>query len=98
MSREQQIVLNQLILSINNDRKNILLKPKSKESLFRCIYIDLQTSRVISIGHKESCVFYRESYLYEDVDSVVAEYREYISSKEQAVIEELIKLVNQTND
>lgn len=83
---------------IHNDKKSILLKPKSKESLFRCIYIDPQTNRVISIGHKESCVFYRESYLYEDVDSVVAEYKEYISLKEQTVIGELIKLLDQTNN
>ena len=93
---EDDPVINRNI--INNDKKNILLKPKSKESLFRCIYIDPQTSRVISIGHKESCVFYRESYLYEDVDSVVAEYKKYISNREQTVIEELIKLANQTND
>ena len=82
---------------IVNTPNNISSKPKYKESLFRCIYVDPQTSRVISIGHKESSVFYRESYLYADVDSVVLNYQNYIYQKEQDVIKEMRSLVDKIN-
>lgn len=90
---EDPAINKSLIINSNN----ALSQPKAKESLFRCIYVDPQTSRVISIGHKESSVFYRESHLYEDVDLVVLNYQKYISQKEQDVIKEMRSLVDKIN-
>jgi hypothetical protein len=83
-------------LIVNKEIKYIA-KSKFKESLFRCVYIDPQTSRVISIGHKEPCVFYRESYMYENVDETVRIYKEKIKKKEENVIKEFINLYQLIN-
>ncbi len=50
-------------------------KEQAKESLYRCIYIDPQTSRVVSLGHKENYVFYREDT--DVTDKTIDDYREY---------------------
>jgi tetratricopeptide (TPR) repeat protein len=52
-----------------------LTKKESKHALFRCIYVDPIEQRVISVGHKEEYLFYREGN-----DSVVNYYNTYIQS------------------
>lgn len=94
---ESEVNINNSLIvksNINHPSKKI-----TKESLFRCIYVDPQTSRVISVGHKEACVFYRESYKYkDDIDNVVERYTKKIKDKEQAVIKGIYELSQQVND
>src|SRR5690606_20913557 len=45
----------------NPPTSNVEIKEMTKQPLFRCIYIDPLSRRVISLGHKEACVFYREN-------------------------------------
>lgn len=61
---------------------------KKKQSLFRCIYIDPQTGRLISIGHKESYTFFRDNLNVKE-DTINA-YNEYITNK----LEEVRKRLN----
>lgn len=69
--------------ALNKDlfNNNIQSIKTSKEPLFRCIYIDPLSKRVISLGHKEPCVFYRENMEYPsaDIDIEVNNYLEYIN-------------------
>jgi tetratricopeptide (TPR) repeat protein len=65
-------------------------KEQAKESLYRCIYIDPQTSRVVSLGHKENYVFYREDT---DVkDKTIDDYRKYKNKIKKEVEASLAEL------
>ncbi|MFD2599200.1 DUF2971 domain-containing protein [Sphingobacterium corticis] len=52
---------------INNNLTNpqSVISHKAKQSLFRCIYIDPVSKRIVSLGHREAGVFYRD-YPYDD--------------------------------
>ena len=65
-------------------------------SLFRCIYIDPQTKRIISIGHKEEYAIYREKNEVESAD-LDAYYKE-IKKKTTDIGDELEKLKNLVNE
>jgi tetratricopeptide (TPR) repeat protein len=66
--------------------------PENKHALFRCIYIDPETPtpRVISVGHKEDFLFYRESK-----DDKIEKYKEDIKKLTYDVSVELQKLKKQ---
>lgn len=74
-------------------------KEQAKESLYRCIYIDPHTDRVVSVGHKENYVFYREDI---DIkDETIQEYKKYkaeikkeVESSLQELKAEIAKLIN----
>jgi tetratricopeptide (TPR) repeat protein len=83
------------ILSIHKDEAKSKIssstveftKHKEKEikhALYRCIYIDPETKRLISVGHKEDFLFYREK----KGDKIKA-YNEYIKKLTQEVSNEL---------
>lgn len=88
--------------SENADLNRSLTKPPSKDStiksakqpLFRCIYIDPLSKRVISLGHKEACVFYRENIGVEkeDLDEKVNNYLNYINSLKIRIEKSLVNL------
>lgn len=61
---------------------------KKKQALFRCIYIDPQTCRLVDIGHKESYTFFRDNINFNEDD--VKAYDEYISNK----LEDIRKRLN----
>ncbi|MBL1411104.1 tetratricopeptide repeat protein [Sphingobacterium faecale] len=73
----------------NADLNKGLMSPKStgfskmKQPLFRCIYIDPISRRVISLGHKEACVFYRDLDNYglerDALDNKVSDYINFIN-------------------
>ncbi|MFR9166330.1 MAG: hypothetical protein ACLVKO_09025 [Dysgonomonas sp.] len=68
---------------------------KSKEALFRCIYIDPVTQKIISVGHKEEHVFYREyqdSKKEEEIAKMVTDYQKYIDNVLKKVQKALEKL------
>ncbi len=50
-----------------------------KHALFRCIYLDPVTSEVISVGHKEEYIFYREKYKEKNkiYKKTIEEYNRY---------------------
>src|SRR5699024_10481673 len=52
----ENIAINNSLISPTKEINNNL-----KQSIFRCIYLDPISRRVISLGHKEPCVFYREN-------------------------------------
>jgi len=61
----------------NKDKGNTL-------PLFRCIYIDPKTAKIVSLGQKEECVFYRENKTEEEYNRYKKEIenkKEIISSK-----------------
>lgn len=82
--------------ALNKDlfNNNIQSIKTSKEPLFRCIYIDPLSKRVISLGHKEPCVFYRKNMEYPsaDIDIEVNNYLDYINGLKvqvQSALDEL---------
>lgn len=74
-------------------------KEQAKESLYRCIYIDPHTDRVVSVGQKEEYIFYREDI---DIkDETIQEYKKYkaeikkeVESSLQELKAEIAKLIN----
>lgn len=59
MSKEyfnEKVNINQSLIDNINEKKK-----SPKEALFRCIYIDPITNQIISIGHKEEYIFFREN-------------------------------------
>ncbi|MGB7529241.1 tetratricopeptide repeat protein [Sphingobacterium cellulitidis] len=79
---------------------NSLISPSKnevKQSIFRCIYLDPLSKRIISIGHKEACVFYREN-LKEDKDIIDEKVNEYLSKIESIKnsVEKLLDNLNNT--
>lgn len=65
-------------------------KEQAKESLYRCIYIDPVTNRVVSVGHKEDYVFYREDAYIEE--KVIGSYKKYIAQVQKDVTVALASL------
>jgi len=62
--------------------------------LFRCIYIDPKTEKVVSLGQKEECVFYREGKTKKEYEA----YKGAIEYKQSKISEELEKLKNNIKD
>lgn len=59
MSKEyfnEKVNINQNLIDNINEKKK-----SPKEALFRCIYIDPVTNQIISVGHKEEYIFFREN-------------------------------------
>ena len=63
----------------DNDYKYLINEEKQKDklALFRCVYIDPKTNEVISIGHKEEYIFYRDNINLKNRDEVKEDYKEY---------------------
>ncbi|WP_316799060.1 tetratricopeptide repeat protein [Pedobacter frigidisoli] len=74
---------------------NKWLKPLTKQPLFRCVYIDPISRRVISLGHKEACTFYREDLSADkkDMDKKANKYLQFIDEQKHKV-EEALDLLN----
>jgi len=75
---------------IESDYKKITPEPLP---LFRCIYIDPETNRVVSLGQKEEYVFYRED---EKFGEEYEKYKKEINKTQEEVIIELEKLRQQS--
>ena len=67
---------------------------KIKHPLFRCVYLDPISRRVISLGHKEACVFYRENLNNpkDVIDKQVDKYLNFINDLKVKVEEGLNRL------
>jgi tetratricopeptide (TPR) repeat protein len=73
----------------NKDDMKISKKIKEdKYALFRCIYIDTKTDRVVSVGHKEDFLFHREG----KSDKIIKDYNKEIESLIRKLSVELRKL------
>ncbi|MDR1762513.1 MAG: DUF2971 domain-containing protein, partial [Dysgonamonadaceae bacterium] len=75
------------------------IKPKgndieNKSALFRCMYIDPKTKKLISVGHKEDFLLYREG----KSEPQVNDYNEKIKNLIGDVFKELEKLKEQYKD
>ena len=85
----------------NADINNALVRrPKPmlsvmKQPLFRCIYIDPISRRVISLGHKEACTFYRED-LNKDKKAMDEEVDKYLTfiHEQKINVEEALNQLN----
>lgn len=66
-----------------NDRAKIVFShEENKLSLYRCIYIDPKTKKIISIGHKEEYSFYRDWIIGNNKDykeKIINNYKESIN-------------------
>ncbi len=71
-----------------------------KQPLFRCVYLDPQSRRVISLGHREACVFYRGNTTKsrEDMDKEVNEYLAFINMQKLKVEKALDQLNTVVHD
>jgi hypothetical protein len=70
-------------------------KEEEKHALFRCIYIDPETQRVETVGHKEEYLFYRgknKGKKNEDIDKKITDYRKYIKGITESVRKEMENL------
>ncbi len=75
---------------------------EEKLSLYRCIYIDPETKKVISIGHKEEYSFYREIKNLKEINrkeareriSEIREYEKYTTRTLRKVKNEVNKINN----
>ena len=89
-------------ITLNNeffgDEVGVIVESKSKDDklpLFRCIYIDPKTNKVVSLGQKEEFVFYQENNNKDEEDNIKKIYQEYkskIDKTQQEVCEYLEKL------
>lgn len=100
-----------LILSFNyfgkyaNINDALVRQPKPmlsvpKQPLFRCVYLDPKSRRVISLGHREACVFYRNNTAEstEILDKEVNEYLDFINAQKIKVEEALNRLNTMVHD
>lgn len=92
MSKEyfnENVNINQNLIDNINEKKE-----SPKEALFRCIYIDPVTNQIISVGHKEEYIFFRENQervdmcndlhkknlLQKKISENINQYKKYISN------------------
>ena len=80
-------------LEVGESNKQIEYTPNLL-TLFRCIYIDSETNKIISIGQKERCVFCRENKSESDYQV----YKKYIDNTISVVEKRLNKLKKQIKD
>ena len=64
--------------------------------LFRCIYIDPETNKVVSLGQKEEYVFYRENNDKEDESKVEEVYKKYKGDIDKTLEDINNRLINLT--
>jgi len=93
ISLNEQFFSNELCIIVGTPIDN-------KYPLFRCIYIDPETNKVVSLGQKEEYVFYRDNkdVAEEEVKKYYQEYKSKIDKIQQEVCEELEKLKNQVEN
>jgi tetratricopeptide (TPR) repeat protein len=67
---------------------------KKTYSLFRCIYIDPETNRVISVGQKDAYTFYRDqpNATSEEIQKAIVDYQEQINKVLEEAQKELYDL------
>lgn len=90
----------------NANINHTLIKPTkpissvAKQPLFRCIYLDPLTRRVISLGHREACVFYRENTTKSKkvMDEEVNKYLGFINEQRMKVEDALNQLNNEVSN
>lgn len=92
MSKEyfnEEVNINQNLIDNINEKKK-----SPKEALFRCIYIDPLTNQIISVGHKEEYIFFREkqeqidlcndlhkkNLLLKKISENISQYKKHISN------------------
>jgi hypothetical protein len=74
---------------------------EEKHALFRCIYIDPETQRVETVGHKEAYLFYRgenKGKKNEDIEKEMKDYNEYITGIIEKVRNEMKNLKKLVQD
>jgi len=84
-SKEVKMAIEQ-ISPIGNYKRN---EGKQEHALFRCIYVDPETQRVIAVGRKEEYIFYREKN-----EERIEDYNNYIDRVTKSVREEMEELKN----
>lgn len=89
-------------IKINNSLVNPLkiITSKIKHPIFRCVYLDPISRRVISLGHKEACIFYRESLnkSKNEIDEQVDKYLNFINELKVKVEEGLNNLNSEVHN
>ncbi|GHT18032.1 hypothetical protein FACS189429_3540 [Bacteroidia bacterium] len=80
-------------LSMSEGAKPKDENPENKHALFRCIYIDPKTQKVISLGHKEDFLFHREKK-----SDKIEDYNKKIKVLTDKVATELKKLKEQCKE
>ena len=75
---------------IDSNRNTI----NEKLTLYRCIYIDPYTNKLISIGHREEFTFYRSEKLSNDQikKNAIHKYQRYVSKQKQTILKLLLEL------
>jgi|GEM_PF-2048769 len=81
-------------LDMKSDAENKKEDSSNFLPLFRCIYINPETDKVVSLGHKEECVFYRENKSEEEYKK----YKQSIDDLREEVCEELNTLKEDAKD
>jgi len=82
----------------------IITSPKEEKNalkllpLFRCIYIDPETNKVVSLGQKEEYVFYRENEYKNEVQKIYEEYKKEIDKICEDVSNRLATLKNRIEE
>ena len=76
----------------DNDKENANVKDErtQKYALYRCIYVDPKTHKVISLGHKEEYSFYRENFGVSSDE--ISTYNKEINKIKSKVTNQLNKL------
>jgi protein O-GlcNAc transferase len=80
----QNITINPSLISPTKEKNN-----KTKQSIFRCVYLDPVSRRVISVGHKEPCVFYREN---------ISEAKNVVDEKVDKYLSQIENIKNQVEN
>ena len=83
-SKEAKMAMKQLKTEDGN------VDEEEKHALFRCIYIDPETKRVETVGHKDDYIFYREKS--EKAEKTIDKYKEYIDGIVKTVSKNMRKL------
>ena len=71
--------------SVNENKGKEQIKEQELLPLFRCIYVDPKTSKVISLGHKEDYLLYRD----EKDDKDISKYVKDLDEKKDKIVEYL---------
>jgi len=82
------------MIKTDTEGEKIINKGNKYSPLYRCIYIDTDTSEVISLGQKEKCTFYRDKKSEEEF----REYQTEIDDTLKEVEKRLKKLKKQIKD
>jgi tetratricopeptide (TPR) repeat protein/chaperonin cofactor prefoldin len=83
-SKEAKMAMKQLKTEDGN------VDEEEKHALFRCIYIDPETKRVETVGHKDDYLFYREKS--EKAEKTIDKYKEHIDGIVKTVSKNMRKL------